>query len=555
MSKLLIHEIVIVDYENKKANHFCFSEKSNLIVSSKNGQGKSSLVKSLYYALGANLKAFPKDWIPEKYIFQLKVSINNEVFFLKRHNKTMSIKGDIESKIFNNFKDYSLWLQEKMGMKLELITNNSDKPSIAYIEAIVSPMYIDQDKGWSGILYKETFDSLGAYKTTSFPKDVIYYYLGLSNTEIFDKKYKCNLLKEEKSFIDGKIEQIRDVYETYKLQKNLEYIPSQDLHELKLEVEQYIRLTDEISKEIQRITCKIEEAKRCLDIHKQDKFELDNLLSAINKRFSEIKHECSYCHSVLTREQSLTRLELDDNRIMIIAKSEDIRKAIHEKELELKRNREKLNLLQDKLDSYHEEITKLKSISDIESYIDQRILNELKRLETVENNKSSDLKNKIEDLKVNIKQLDKKLKKNAEYISGEYEQIKNKISVMIGANGLSEKPFGNFNKLNGSGTNLNKDLLAFYLIYMNLINKVSKYQLPFVIDSFVKNEIDVDSYKRMFKAISSNFFDLDNQTFFSVIDDNRKYIYNVDKEIRVEFPLLKDDRYSEVSTLIFELNK
>ena len=59
----------------------------------------------------------------------------------------------------------------------------------------------------------------------------------------------------------------------------------------------------------------------------------------------------------------------------------------------------------------------------------------------------------------------------------------------------------------------------------------------------------------MFKAISSNFFDLDNQTFFSVIDDNRKYIYNVDKEIRVEFPLLKDDRYSEVSTLIFELNE
>ena len=283
------------------------------------------------------------------------------------------------------------------------------------------------------------------------------------------------MLKQKKSFIDDKIEQIRDVYETYKLQKKLEYIPSQDLHELELEVEQYIMLTDEIYKEIQRIICKIEEAKRCLDIYKQDKFELDNLLSAINERFSEIKHECSYCHSVLTREQSLTRLELDDNRIMIIAKSEDIRKAIHEKELELKRNKEKLNLLQDKLNSYHEEITKLKSISDIESYIDQRVLNELKRLETVENNKSSDLKNKIKDLKVNIKQLDKKLKKNAEYISGEYEQIKNKISVMIGANGLSDKPFGNFYKLNGSGTNLNKDLLAFYLIYMNLINKVSKY--------------------------------------------------------------------------------
>lgn len=555
MSKLLINEIVIVDYENKRANHFCFSEKSNLIVSSKNGQGKSSLVKSIYYALGANLKAFPKDWIPEKYIFQLKVSINNEELFIKRHNKTMSIKGENESIIFNSFKDYSLWLQEKLGMKLELVTNNSDKPTIAYVEALVSPMYIDQDKGWSGILYKETFDGLGAYKTGSFPKDVIYYYLGLSNNEIFDKKYECNLLKEKKSFVDGKIDQIREVYETYKLQKHLEYTPSQDLDELKLEVEQYIRLTDEISKEIQQITSKIEKVKRDLDINKQDKYELDNLLSAIDKRFTEIKHECSYCHSILTREQSLTRLELDDNRIMIIAKREDITKSIYENELELQKNKEKLDFLQDKLDSYHEKLTKLKSISDIESYIDQRVLNELRRLETIENDKSYDLKNKIEDLQVKIKQLDKKLKKSSEYISGEYEQIKNKISVMIGANGLSNKPFGNFHKLNGSGTNLNKDLLAFYLIYMNLINKVSQYQLPFVIDSFVKNEIDIDSYIRMFKAISSNFFDLDNQTFFSVIDDNRKYIYNVDKEIRVEYPLLKNDRYSKVSTLIFELNE
>ena len=60
MNKLIINEIIIVDYENKKANCFSFSDKSNLIVSSKNGQGKSSLVKSIYYALGASLKAFPK---------------------------------------------------------------------------------------------------------------------------------------------------------------------------------------------------------------------------------------------------------------------------------------------------------------------------------------------------------------------------------------------------------------------------------------------------------------------------------------------------------------
>lgn len=44
MSKMTIKSLLIADYENEKANKFVFSDSANLIVSSTNGEGKSSLV-------------------------------------------------------------------------------------------------------------------------------------------------------------------------------------------------------------------------------------------------------------------------------------------------------------------------------------------------------------------------------------------------------------------------------------------------------------------------------------------------------------------------------
>lgn len=107
MNELIINKICIVDYKNKVANGFEFSDGANLVVSEKNGQGKSSLVKSIYYGLGCNLASFPKDWNPKKYIIQLYVTINDKEFIIKRHNKIISIRGRKESFVFNNLRDYS----------------------------------------------------------------------------------------------------------------------------------------------------------------------------------------------------------------------------------------------------------------------------------------------------------------------------------------------------------------------------------------------------------------------------------------------------------------
>lgn len=151
-----------------------------------------------------------------------------------------------------------------------------------------------------------------------------------------------------------------------------------------------------------------------------------------------------------------------------------------------------------------------------------------------------------------LKQLGDKFSTKLASLEGDYEDLKNNLSSLLESNGLSDRKFRDYKKLKGSGTNLNKDLLAIYLIYMNLIANNSEFKIPFAIDSFVKNEIDTISQERMFRAIGSYFLTLKTQTFFSVIREN---LYKIDGdycETRVESPLLKEDRYEEISREIIE---
>ncbi|HBI0773513.1 TPA: hypothetical protein PBG20_001951, partial [Staphylococcus aureus] len=177
MNKLTIISLSILDNKEKKANKFEFSEKSNLIISERNGEGKSSLIKSIQYCLGSNLKAFPKGWDYKNYVFQLEIVIDKNKILIQRYNNIITVLDDGKIKKFGYLKDYSDWFQDKMEMNLKLVSKNKNTSSLASLEAILSPLYIDQDKSWDGILYKNSFEGLAQYKSQSFPKEVFEYYL------------------------------------------------------------------------------------------------------------------------------------------------------------------------------------------------------------------------------------------------------------------------------------------------------------------------------------------------------------------------------------------
>ncbi|MBU0454770.1 endonuclease [Streptococcus oralis] len=547
MSKMTIKSLLIADYENEKANKFVFSDSANLIVSSTNGEGKSSLVKSIYYALGANLKSFPKGWNADNFIFQLEVFIDGNEFLIKRHNKVISVLDNNEVKLFENFAEYYLWFQEKLKMRLELVNKSSDKASLASVEALFSPMYIDQDKAWDGKLFKDSFESLGRYKSNDFPKNVFDYYLGISDSQIVDKESKKNEYLRQLELVNGRINQVQSVYKTYRTKNKITETVPKDFKDLQKELDFYITETDKFSIKITDKTGELSKEKIKLDILNQDLEELKKLSSKIKERFSEIRHECVYCHSILTRQQSLTRLELEDNELAIKSRIDSISQQIMKSKRIVQEKEEDIKHLQEQFNQYHERLTELRQLSDIDEYVNQNVLSELKKLEIQETLEKSNLDKLIGDITKEIRMLKKELNQRAKTIEGEYEALKNELSILIGSTGITDKKFRNFDKLEGSGTNLNKDLLVIFLVYMNLIDSKSITSLPFAIDSFVKNETDKKVLKKMFDAINAKFLSLKSQTFFSIIRDNLKYVDSKVNQVNIESPLLKSEYYSDLS--------
>ena len=197
----------------------------------------------------------------------------------------------------------------------------------------------------------------------------------------------------------------------------------------------------------------------------------------------------------------------------------------------------------------------IRSVTDIESYISQSVLSELNSLRVQEALQKDILDKEMKQVSADIRKLQRILKENTESIQGEFEQLKNELSNLIGSNGLTDRKFRDYKKMTGGGTNLNKDLLALYLTYMNLIIDRTKFKLPLAIDSFVKNETDSDSLLKMFEAINSSFLTLDSQTFFSVIEENLVYLDKSTNQIQIESPLLRKEYYSRVVSEIIEFEK
>ena len=227
-------------------------------------------------------------------------------------------------------------------------------------------------------------------------------------------------------------------------------------------------------------------------------------------------------------------------------------KKISELENSISKKYSTLYELKDRVNIYQRQIDEIKEIKDIKDYISQSVLAELGKLIHNELNNKEILDKEINQLDKEIRSLKKDLNARTERLNGDYENFKNSLSSLMSSNGLVDRKFRDYKAISGSGTNLNKDLLAIYLIYMNLIAKNSDFKLPFAIDSFVKNEMDAISQREMFSAISSYFLPLQTQTFFSIIGENLNKINGDFCEIRVEFPLLRADRYEEISRDIIE---
>ena len=92
MSEMYFKSILIADIVSHKARFQQFQKGLNVITSTNNHVGKSSLLKSLYHTLGANVK-YDSVWNVNNKLFVLDFCVDNIDYRIVRQIKSLKAKN------------------------------------------------------------------------------------------------------------------------------------------------------------------------------------------------------------------------------------------------------------------------------------------------------------------------------------------------------------------------------------------------------------------------------------------------------------------------------
>lgn len=539
-----INSLEIVDVKNKEAQNFLFSDGINLIVTDKNGGGKSSLIKSIYYALGFDILHFPVRWNVNDMYFTIQLNIQDTTYSIIRKNNVFKV-SDCEEVL--NGREYSDWLQEKLGEKIYLPSKYTENLETAYSSALILPFYIDQDSSWGSSIYKGVSNTLAQYK--NIPTSLFESVLGLTSAEVVQLENEKNEATQKHNRLKIVAEAMSETLQKYNSKKRIDALVSIDQESVSRDIQNYLLMMNNLNKEISKYKITIIKKQAALDIQRQDLSELKQLLKLNRKSYNNIKLECSYCHSKYTDEMSLRRFELENNRLEIDIYKAQTEKAVDQLQKEIDTlvdSREEIDL---KLRNVERKIDKSKKLMSIHQYVDavseNKASDELNSILKNQLEQLSTLYEKIKEIKSELRSLKKVQKDRKELLLNKYDTFKIDLKRVLPDVDLNELSFLQFKSMPGSGMDKNKKYLAYYLLYFRLLKEYGIYDIPFGMDSFIKNEPEDLTIKPMFEAVENFFFDSTKQSFFSLVDKNQKFFKNIEKYniIKIEGKLLSKQYY------------
>lgn len=180
-SKVIFKKISILSLRDKKAFSHVFSPNVNFIYGT-NDVGKSSLIKSLYYTLGGDLR-LDDLWKADDIITSVEIESDNGSYVFLRYKKLFGVldtkKDTLHS--FSSISALSKYISEIFGFKLQLPSKYTGATVQANPACLYAPFFIDQDEGWKAVI--NSFESMGMY--SDWQKNIIYYHSGVKPKEYY----------------------------------------------------------------------------------------------------------------------------------------------------------------------------------------------------------------------------------------------------------------------------------------------------------------------------------------------------------------------------------
>lgn len=484
MNSVYFQKILIADIYQKKAKSATFAKGINVVSSNENHVGKSSLIKSLYYSLGADID-YDNTWDKNTKLYILDFSINDTKYTIARFEKKFLLFDGLKLIAFckSITKELSRELEKIFGFAVYLPNKTTKKHELAPPVFTYLPYYIDQDKGWGTEPY-ESFSSLDQYAKTSRIKS-LYYHLQVYNKISVDLQAQMDHDKDRITTIDSEIEKLQATLETL-LNETKNIISAETI----LQLESNLALPKE---KINRLMNDIGASRNRLQVLQstlsQHQYQLSIIVEykKIHKSVSSNKSDnkltsCPRCGYEFDEDlyQFVREQYSEQNEDFMIQQIQYIiEKTIEEFENEKENYVDLMGKLQKE-----EQLISLQQ-ENYEIYIKQR------GLSTSINSLKSQLSNIVlekKSLESNIKNIRKELRDlpQKEEIDKKYIEDTRYNIIKLGAwNQEYEGKIGLLKPLKGQGTLASKIILAQYVALFSTMQAflIDNLRFPFVVDS------------------------------------------------------------------------
>lgn len=229
MNEMYFKSILIADIKEKTARFQKFQKGFNVITSQENHVGKSSMLKSLYYAMGAEID-YDNIWDKNTKVYIVNICINEKNYTIARFQKGYALFEENNLILLTKSASYELPKKYKELFSFAVYLPNKETKKIELAPPVFTflPYYIDQDKGWSGLY--DSFSNLNQYKKNDRIKS-LYYHLNIYNRETIELMAQRDRIKEKKEELKEKEEKIRITLQAL-LEETQNLLPADNLDEL-----------------------------------------------------------------------------------------------------------------------------------------------------------------------------------------------------------------------------------------------------------------------------------------------------------------------------------
>lgn len=434
---------------------FNFGHNFNLIYSSENSVGKTTLVRSILFSLGFNI---PNTKLIkfEKMTFEIElVTQKNENIVLIRNGDSIELSSS-DKDILN----FQLPLEQN---KLHSIIFGEHSQKL--LESLLGIFYFDQETGWDNPIRK----------------------LIIGNNRLNIQKLLLGVTGEDTEKLEDELKQVENEISKFKTMRNLSE------YQEKLNSKEF-----SIVKNTQ-----YEELMENRDVLNRQIFPLEKELRYIDSTLRKNKGFVQYV------ENLKLRIRLNDNVIVIKKENlegiEDLTNLLKsKKELisqDLKKYKTELKIVNDKITKNETELVNLPTVTEM---FDSEIGKIKIPAETVEHR----LTRLSSEKKILNEKMNNLIRKHDKVIISLKEDII-QYSKDLGIDGRYINPTNDFlfrfERKYFSGAKLSKIVFAFKMAYIKMVERECGLVAPIIIDSPHGKEVNDASVAEMMKIVESQF--------------------------------------------------